>query len=99
QIYEAYFNNDGSQVLIRSIDKDDNILNVTLTLTPPKTSTSSQTSFYSLTATQLRGDLDSVAVGSSNNLLYVLKDIGAIVSSTFTGGGARSLFASSLKDW
>ncbi len=97
-IYEAYFNSDGSQVLIRSLDKNENILNITLTLTPPKTSSTTPNSFYSLTATQLRGDLDSVAV-ANNTLFYVLKDLGAIVSSSFVGSGAKNLFTSAFKDW
>lgn len=100
KIYEAYFRNDGGVVLLRFIeDGADTIKNLSLTLTPPRgTSTSTSDSLYSVSATNLRGGMDSVVVGT-NNLTYVLKDSASIVTSGFNGENQRTLFSSNFSDW
>jgi hypothetical protein len=98
KIYEAYFKNDGSGLLIRSLlDDSDVIENTALVLTPPTPATT--TEFYSVSATPLRGGLDSVTISSGNNIFYVLKDSKAIVTSTLTGTNSRNLFTSEFTNW
>ncbi len=96
QIYEAHFRADGSEVLMRSLDESGAINNLTLSLTAPR---ATSTELYSISATNLRGDIDSVLTGSGNTLFYVLKDTGTIVSSTFTGSNLRTLFTSIFNNW
>lgn len=98
QIYEAHFRPDGSMVVFRSLAEDsETIRNVNLTLTPSRAT--STEALYSIIATNLRGDMDSLEVGNSNTLFYVLKGSGAIVSSGFNGESPRTLFSSIFKDW
>ena len=98
KIYEAHFRSDGSTVLIRSLlATSDVVENTTLALTPPKAASS--TDLYSIAATKLRGDMDSVVVGVANSLSYVTKNNSSIVSSTFTGTETKTLFSSSFNNW
>jgi hypothetical protein len=98
KIQEAYFRDDASMVLLRSLKSgSDAVDNMTLTLTPPKATSTSE--FYSVSATNLRGDIESPAAGAGNTLYYVLKDTGAIVSSSFTGSDLKTLFTSSFNNW
>jgi hypothetical protein len=98
KIYEAHFRGDGNAVLLRSLENNtDEINNLALTLTPPRATSSD--ALYTISATNLRGDIDSVAVGSGNILYYVLRDTSAIVSSTFTGSDTRNIFNSAFNNW
>lgn len=98
KIYEAHFRNDGSSLLIRSLLNDtDTVENTVLTLTPPTQATT--TEFYSVSATPLRGDWDSVTLSSTNNLFYVLRDSNSIVTSTLTGANTRTILTSAFSDW
>jgi hypothetical protein len=98
KIYEAYFSSDGKSILLRYLkDNSDVIENLTLTLTPPQgTSTES---IYSVSSAFLRGDINSITVGSSNNIFYSLKDTASIISSAFNGVGAKILFQYPYTDW
>lgn len=98
KIYEAYFSPNGNNVLIRSLEGDgDLVKNMSLTLTPPKASSSDE--FYSVTATSLRGGIGSIVVGSNGNLFYSLADGGSIVSSSFTNPALKTLFSSAFTNW
>lgn len=97
KIYEAVFRTNGGAVLYRSIDENGVVENISITLIPPK-ATSTET-FYSISSVNLRGDIDSVVAGAGDTLLYVLKDADSIVSSTFTGSGAKTLFSSGFNNW
>ena len=98
KIYEAYFRPDGNAVLLRSLKNDSDVVeNLTLTLTPPK-GTSTDT-LYAVSSTLLRGDIGSVTAGVDNSLLYALRDTSSIVSSTFSGTGVKTLFTSPFTDW
>jgi len=97
KIYEAYFRSDGNAVLFRSLKNDSDVVeNLSLSLTPPK---EASTTLYSVSSTPLRGDISAVAVGSSNTLLYALKDTSSIVSSTFNGTGIKTLLNSPFNSW
>ena len=96
KIYEAHFKSDGNAVLFRSVeDGDDFIKNLLLNLTPPQASST----LYSVSSIDLRGDLGQVSTGRDNFLYYVLEDSGSIVSTNFSGTGARTLFSSSFDNW
>ncbi|MBI2086780.1 MAG: hypothetical protein HYT69_01250 [Candidatus Zambryskibacteria bacterium] len=105
KIYEAYFRPDGNAVLFRSLENDSSgvVENLSLALTPPQST--STDALYTVSSTLLRGDINSVAVGSGlpaqagNTLFYVLRDTNAIVSSTFTGTSLRTLFQSAFDNW
>lgn len=97
KIYEAYFNSDGSKVLFRTLENDTDVVkNMTLTLTSPRSTSTSE--FYGVSVTNLRGDLDSFLV-SGNNLFYVSKDKSSIVSSDFSGDKLLTLFSASFNNW
>lgn len=96
KIYEAHFRSDGNTVLFRAIkDNSDLIENIILSLTPPKTASSS---LYTISSTLLRGDIDNITLGA-NTLFYTLRDTSTIVSSTFTGTGIKTLFSSAFNNW
>ena len=96
KIYEAYFRPDGNAVLLRTLkDDSETVENLSLALTPPQT----DNELYNVSSTVLRGDMSAVAVGAGNTLLYALRDASAIVSSTFTGSGARTLLTLPFTDW
>jgi hypothetical protein len=98
KIYEAHFRSDGQAVLLRSLREDsDAVENLSLTLTPP-TGTSTD-ALYKVSATTLRGDIDSVSTGAGNTLFYSLNDSGAIVSSAFNNTALRTLLTSPFKGW
>ncbi|MFH1472850.1 MAG: hypothetical protein ABIF06_00325 [bacterium] len=102
KIYEAYFQSDGNTVLFRSLREGDVVENLSLKLTPPKTSTSTSTpptTIYSVSATVLRGNLGDIVVGAGNSLFYSLTDSNSIVSSTFEGTNIKTLFSSAFTDW
>src|SRR3989344_1171248 len=62
KIYEAHFKPDGNTVLLRYLKNDsDTVENLSLTLTPPPTATSS---LYKITSTLLRGYTGPVAINS-----------------------------------
>jgi hypothetical protein len=96
KIIEAHFKNDGSGVLLRSIREGDTITNISLTLTPPK---STSTNLYAVSATNLRGDMDDVAVGPANSLVYVLLDTKSINTSLFDGSNAKQILSSAFTNW
>lgn len=99
KIYEAYFRPDGNAVLLRSLKDDSDVVeNLSITLTPPK-ATSSDT-LYTISSTPLRGDIGAVAVaGSGNTLFYVLRDTSSVVTSAFDGTGAKTLLTSVFSNW
>lgn len=98
KIYEAYFRPDGNAVLLRTLeDGSDTITNTTLTLTAPRATTTG--TLYSVSASNLRGNIDSPYVGAGDTLYYVLKDTGTIASSNFSGGNQRSIFNSNFSSW
>ncbi len=98
QIYEAIFRADGNAVLMRSLDEGSDVVeNVSLTLTPP--AASSTEALWSVSATSMRGNLDGLAAGTGNLLTYVIKETGAIISSTFQGDGVKTLWNSSFRSW
>ena len=98
KLYEAYFISDGSFVFLLSLKDDSDVVdNRSLVLTAPRST--STDGLYSASLTNLRGDIDSVLVGSGNSLSYVLRDAGTIVSSTFTGTGLKTLFTSAFNNW
>lgn len=98
KIYEAYFSQNGNNVLIRSLEGEGEVVkNMSLALTPPKASSSDE--FYAVSATSLRGGIGSIAVGSTGNLFYNLADSGSIVSSSFTSTSLKTLFSSAFTNW
>ena len=98
KIYEAYFRLDGNAVLMRSLQNDsDTVENISLTLTPPRAT--STDGLYNVSATTLRGDIESVAVGLGNTLYYSLKDSGSMVSSAFNNTALKTLLTSAFTDW
>lgn len=98
KIYEAYFRPDGQVVLLRSLkDGSDTVENLTLTLTPPKAT--STDGLYDVSAALLRGDIGDVAVGAGNTLYYSLKDSTAIVSSAFNNQALKTILTSAFTDW
>ncbi len=100
KIYEAHFRADGSAVLFRSLENDsDTTENLSLTLTAPRSTSTSTENLYTISATTLRGEIDSVMLGLNNTLYYVVKDSSSIVSSTFTGTGLRTLYTSAFNNW
>jgi len=98
KIYEAHFRPDGNAVLVRSLKDDSDVVeNLVLTLTPPK-STSTDT-LYSVSSAPVRGNINTIAVGSGNTLFYSLRDTSSIVSATFSGAGDKTLLTSPFTDW
>jgi len=103
KIYEAYFNQDGSSVFMRSlVEGSDVIENISLNLTPPKTTTSTSTSesdnLYSVSTTNINGNISSIAV-LGNSLLSLLKDNSSIVSSSFNGSSQKTILNTPFTDW
>jgi hypothetical protein len=97
KIYEAHFRPDGDAVVVRALkDNSDVIENLSLTLTPPQ---STSTTLYSVSSNTLRGDISSMALGAGNVLFYVLQNPSSIVSSALNGTGVKTLFASAFSDW
>ncbi len=106
KVYEAYFKSDGDTVLIRSLKEDSDVVeNLVLSLAPPKSTSTPSTSsgqadpLYSISSTPLRGNITAIAVGSGNTLFYSLQDTSSIMSSTFTGTGAKILLNSPFTNW
>ncbi len=98
KIYEAYFRSDGNAVLLRSLkDDSDTVVNLTLTLTAPKAT--STDNLYTVSSTLIRGDISTLAVGPSNTFYYALRDTSSVVSSAFNGTGVKNLFSSPFTDW
>ena len=96
KIYEAYFRADGNAVLLRSLKGDsDEIDNLVLTLTPPKSTSTTHT----ISSNPLRGNISAVAVGSGNTLFYALRDTSSVVSSTFGGTGTKTLLSYNFNNW
>ena len=97
KIVEAYFKNDGSAVLMRSLANGDIVRNISLALVAPKAS--STDALYTVTATELRGNMGDVWVGPNNFLAYSLIDDNSISTSNFDGTKATRLFSSPFTDW
>jgi len=96
KVYEAYFRPDGEAVLVRTLKDDTDVVeNLSLTLTPPKTSGD----LYTTSSTALRGNIGSIVVGSNTTLFYVLRDTTSIVSSVFGGGNYKTLYSSPFINW
>lgn len=106
KVYEAYFRSDGNAVLLRFLRDDSDIIeNLAVTLTPPKSTTASTSSpqadsLYTASSIALRGDIDSIAVAESGNILfYVLRDPSSIISSSFNATNTKVLLASPFNNW
>jgi hypothetical protein len=98
KIYEAVFRSDGLAVVLRSLEGDSDVVkNMTLSLTAPRGTSTSQ--LYSVTATNLRGNIATMAAGNTDTLFYVLKDSPSVNSSSFTGNNQRQLLANPFTDW
>ncbi len=98
KIYEAHFKTDGSSVLLRSLnDNSDLVKNISLTLTAPKSI--STDALYTVTVTNLRGDVNSVSTGANNIFYYVDRNNSSIASTNFIGGDQRTLFTSAFNNW
>jgi len=97
KIVEAYFKNDGSGVLLRSITDNDTVRNISLALVAPKTP--SLDPLYTIVITELRGNLGSVWVSPTNLLVYSLIDDGSVSTSNFDGTKVTKLFSSAFTDW
>lgn len=97
KIYEAYFKPDGLAVLLRSLEGDSDVVkNLSLALAAPKSS--STDGLYAVTATNLRGDIESVTV-LGNSLVYVAKNNNSILSTNFSGGEQKNLLATMFSEW
>lgn len=95
KIYEAHFRPDGNAVLLRYLkNNSDTIENLSLTLTPPKATST----LYGVSSVLLRGNISGVNA-SGNNLAYILKDSSSIVTSLFNGSGLKTLINSAFSDW
>jgi len=97
KIIEAYFKNDGSAVLLRSLTSSSIVQNISLSLIAPKAS--STDSLYTIITTELRGNMGDVWVGPNNLLAYSLVDDNSISTSNFDGTKATRLFSSAFTDW
>lgn len=98
KIYEAHFRSDGSMVVLRSLEGDSDVVkNITLTLTPPRGTSTSP--LYGVAATNLRGNIGSLQPGTGDSLFYTLKDSASINVSTFTGTNPRQLLALPFTEW
>lgn len=98
KVYEAYFRPDASQVLLRYLENDSDVVeNLSLTLTAPRGTSTSE--LYTVSAVALRGDISDVAVGAPSTLYYVLRDASSISASNFDGTNIRTLFTSLFRDW
>ncbi|MBX4189509.1 hypothetical protein KW785_02850, partial [Candidatus Parcubacteria bacterium] len=99
KIYEAIWKPDGGTVLVRSLrEGSDTVVNTSLVLTPPKTTSTTSDELYAVKATELRGNMRSV-VGSINTLAYVLTDTGAVTTSSFTGQSPQTIYSSAFTNW
>lgn len=111
KIYEAYFKNDASSVVFRSLEDDeDTQVNTVLDLIPPVASSSTSTStlstssgqadnLYTIRTSLLRPDISELSVLSDNSLVYTTQSSGEVIHANFTGGNASRLFASAFTDW
>lgn len=97
KIYEAYFNQNGDSVLLRSLKNDsDMVENTIISLTPDKTKTEIP---YQISLNPLRRDIKAVAVGSNNTLFYVSRDTNTITSSSFENTNKKTVLASPFTNW
>lgn len=97
KIYEAYFRNDGSKVLFRSLNNDDTVDNISITLEAPRAG--DPNSLYTPSATILRGDIRELVAGAGDTLYYVLRDTQAIMAANFEGSGQRTILSSPFTSW
>ncbi len=97
QIYEAHFRDDGLAVLFRTLDENDVVKNMALSLTAPRAT--STDNFYALTMILLRGEIDSLSTGPGDLITYVLKDADTVTSSKFNGESAKNLWRGSFDTW
>jgi hypothetical protein len=103
KIYQAFWKPDGSTVIERTLPNDGDVAFTTsIVLTAPKTtlaSTTTQASTdYTLSATQLRGDVSVLSL-STNSIAYVLADTGEVGVSGYQGQKPESLFTSAFNNW
>ncbi len=98
KIYEAYYKKDGSGVVYRSLDNNDSIINTSISLTAPK-STSTGDVLYTLNASMLRGDIGEIKVLSSGDLVYSTNNPGAIVTSGFVGDKPTNIYTTPFTEW
>jgi len=98
KIYEAYYKKDGSGVIYRSLDNNDSIMNTSISLTAPK-STSTGEVLHTLNASMLRGDIGEIAVLPSGNLIYSTNNPGAIITSEFMGDKSTNIYTTPFTEW
>lgn len=97
KIYDALWKQDGSGLIIRTLESDeDTIKNISLTLTAPKATTTGAE--YGVNATDLRGAITSPVL-SGTSLAYVLKDAGTIGISGFAGEKPTNIYTSAFTEW
>lgn len=97
-IYEAIFKQDGSGFVERSVAPgSDEVTNTSISLVPPEATTTP--SMYTAEATLLRGELEDVALLPNNNLIYALKDTGAVLTASFAGASPRTVFTLPFTKW
>ncbi|MBX4195788.1 hypothetical protein KW796_02445 [Candidatus Parcubacteria bacterium] len=98
KVYVALWKPDASGFLERSVPSNsDSVSNTSITLSLPKAT--STDGFYVAQATLLRGDTGDMAIAADGSLLYVLRDTGAVLISSFLGEKPRTLLSLPFTDW
>lgn len=98
QIYQALWKPDGTGYVSRTVERGgDTVSNIAMSLVAP-TATSTRNA-YTAQAALLRGAISDIAILPNGNLLYNLDDSGAVVTSSFSGGGAKILFTLPFTNW
>ncbi len=97
KIYEALFRSDGNAVVLRTLDESGEIINLSLTITPPRAT--STDALYTTTSVNLRGEVGDFSIGSNNSLLSLLIDSLTLVSSNFDGSNQRNVASLETSSW
>ncbi|CAN5138767.1 hypothetical protein BH11PAT3_BH11PAT3_0050 [soil metagenome] len=98
KIYEADFKNDASGVVLRSLkDGSDEVQNLSVTLIPPKATSTDE--LYQIDSTILIGKIGDLSVAPDNSLFYTTLDTGSIIHSGFKGEKQTTLFTSDFTNW
>ncbi len=109
KIYDALFRGDGNAVVLRTLEDSGEVVNLSLTLTPPRatstssrqaTSTPGQTdNLHTTTSINLKGEVDNFSLGPNGSLLSILKDSKDLVSSNFDGSNQRNIANLETSGW
>jgi hypothetical protein len=96
RIYSAVFKSDASGYVARTLAENEEVIaNTSVSIISPKATSTD----YSIQTTPLRGNIDALEVLSNGNLIYAIKDNGAVVTSSFTGSSPRELFSMNFSQW